>query len=81
MAETQIRIELLSFKPFFPIYVRILAKRLKIDLKNIKIYKQFFLINLFSNGDETYHFVENLFNFGNFFNIQTVKYSYKLLTK
>lgn len=81
MAETQIRVEVDAFKEAFPFYVRIVSKRLKIELKSIKKYKQYFLINLIADGDKSYQFIENLYNFGNLFNIQTVKFDYIPLTK
>lgn len=81
MAETQIRIEIEAFKEIFPVYVKIVSQKHKILLKAIKKSKQYFFVSVVSDGPSCYQFIENLYNFGNLFNIQTIKFNYKPLTK
>ncbi len=81
MSETQIKVELNKYIDIFPIYVKILAKKLKIEIKEIKKSKNYLLINSSGNEVENYHLIENFYNFGNLFNIQKIIYSYKCETK
>ena len=81
MPETQIKVELVALKDFFPIYVKLIAKKLKIEIKFIKKYKNFYLIDLNSTSEENYNLIENFYNFGNIFNIKKVIFNYKWATK
>lgn len=81
MPETQIRIEIKAYLGLFPFYLRLISKKLKIEISSIKKYRQFFLLNTTSQADEIYYLIENLYNFGNFFNIQSIKFDYKPLAK
>ena len=77
MPETQIKIEIASFKRLFPLFAKLTAKRLGVKINHIKKFKNYYLLSLSNNTPETYHFIENFYNFGNFFNIQKVIFEYK----
>lgn len=77
MPESQIKIEVASFKRLFPIFAKFSAKRLGMGKIKIKKYKNFYLVHTSSSKQEIYHFIENLYNFSNFFNIQKIVYDFK----
>ena len=77
MPETKIKVEISAFKRLFPLYVRILGKRLNFEVSSIKKYKNYFLISTSEKSEEIFKLVSNLYNFNDLYNIQKVIFDYK----
>jgi len=77
MPETQIKLEILSYKELFPFYLKFLSKKLKINNSRIKIYKNYLIFSLIAEKNEIPNFIENLYNYGDLFKIQKIVYDYK----